>query len=327
MTEEATLLPEASAGTAYTEADQDSVAKVETLRRQLGVSQRDLAKLTTIASSTISQVLGGKYPASPSAMLGQMLGALSVESARRSGQDGTGYVRGSIYKLAELICQRTRHHAAMGVLCAKPGIGKSAAINELAREHTQTLVVNASPAMSPGVLMEEMLRLLQQPIPERVDAKFKALLTYLRGSTWLVIVDEADLLQPGSMEHLRRLRDLAGVGVVLVGDDSLPLVIKPGGKFDKLRSRIGMWPQTVQQISRDDADAIARRHLHAWGDLSDGVLDALWDYGQGSARVLVDMLIKSVRDYMAGKALNERVIDELATKVLGLPARTKKGGK
>ena len=50
------------------------------------------------------------------------------------------------------------------------------------------------------------------------------------------------------------------------------------------------------------------------------------------ARVLVEMLIKGVRDYLGGKVLNEKSIDWLATEVLGLSAQgplvqTKKGGK
>ena len=118
---------------------------------------------------------------------------------------------------------------------------------------------------------------------------------------------------------------LAGVGIVLAGTQKLAELIKPlNGQFDQIRSRVAMWPAHITRITRDDADEIARTTLLAQGvaDVPDDVLDALWDYGAGSARVLTESLLPAIRDYGIGRVpLSPKLIDKLATDVLFMAPR------
>ena len=89
-----------------------------------------------------------------------------------------------------------------------------------------------------------------------------------------------------------------------------------------------MWPKTIEKITRDDADDMAREALSDAGTLSDEVLDTLWAYCDGSARVLNENLIPAVRDYGMDKLpLTSKLIETIAAKVLFMERPARKGGQ
>lgn len=60
-----------------------------------------------------------------------------------------------------------------------------------------------------------------------------------------------------------------------------------------------------------------RAALAEAGELTDEVLDTLWAYSDGSARVLNENLIPAIRDYSMGNLpLNSGLIEKIAAKVL-----------
>jgi DNA transposition AAA+ family ATPase len=193
--------------------------------------------------------------------------------------------------------------------------------------------VETNPNMTPGVLLSELLAQLNVAEPVGLDRKFGEICRVIKGTNYLIVVDEAERLSSNAMEYLRRIHDKAEVGVVLTGTEKLTALIKKAhGQFDQMRSRVGMWPVTIERITQDDSDEIARKYLasaeHGHGlELADGVLNALWAYCAGSARVLVEALVPALRDYAtAGQPITEQLVDTVAQKVLFMVPRSTKGG-
>ena len=60
-------------------------------------------------------------------------------------------------------------------------------------------------------------------------------------------------------------------------------------------------------------------------EVSDDVLESLWAYCDGSARVLMESLVPALRDYAGGRALSAKLVDSVATTVLFLARKS--GGK
>jgi DNA transposition AAA+ family ATPase len=209
------------------------------------------------------------------------------------------------------------------------GVGKSRCCREYRETHPMTLLVEVSPNMTPGVLMTTLLEQLNNAVPAGLDRKFRELVRVLKGTNYLVIADEAEKMSGSALEHLRRLRDMAQIGVTLVGTEKLTNLIKPQhGQFDQIRSRVGMWPKTIERISRDDADDMARMALVDAGDLSNEVLETLWAYADGSARVLNENLIPAIKDYGMGKLpLSRPLIEAIAAKVLFMSKPRYEGDK
>ena len=301
----------------YTPQDVDKAEAVAKWLEAAGKSKAWLSKKANIPNGTLSQILSGKYVSSPTRQLNQMQAVLAVETARLS--DGTpGYVKGSVHKLLSVVCDRTRKHANFGVIAGHVGVGKSRFCVEYRETNPMTLLVEVSPNMTPGVLMTELLEQLNNIVPNGLDRKFREIVRILKGTNYLIVADEAENMSGSALQHLRRIRDMAGIGVVLVGTEKLSGLIKPQhGQFDQVRSRVGMWPETIKRISRDDSDDMARAAL-AMPDLPDDVLTTLWDYSQGSARVLNENLIPAVRDFAVNKgvALTAGVLETIAQKVL-----------
>ncbi|MFI5447563.1 hypothetical protein [Polaromonas sp. UC242_47] len=87
-----------------------------------------------------------------------------------------------------------------------------------------------------------------------------------------------------------------------------------------------MWPETIKAISRDDADDMARAAL-GMEDLSDEVLATLWQYSQGSARVLNENLLPAIKDYGMGTVpLSAKLIETIAAKGAVHDQETRRGG-
>lgn len=300
----------------YTPQDHEKMTQIV---RWLDTNQRSrswLSKATTIPSGTVSQILSGKYISSPTRQLNTMLATLRVENERT--QSGTpGYVEGSVHKLLQVVCDRTRQHCNFGVITGYVGVGKTRTLAEYRDRNPLTLLVQVSPNMTPGVLMTELLEQLSNAVPVGLDRKFRELVRVLKGTNYLLIADEAEKMSGSALEHLRRIRDMANVGVVLAGTEKLTNLIKPQhGNFDQIRSRVGMWPMTIQRISRDDADDMVRAALADATELTDDVLETLWLYCGGSARVLNENLIPAIKDYGLGQPLTAELVEAIAAQVL-----------
>jgi hypothetical protein len=312
----------------YTAADLQQVQAIEDWLAANKVSKAWLARTTRLSNGTVSSVLKLKYPSPPAALLQQMMAVIQVENDRQN--DGTpGYVEGSVHKLVFVVCDRTRKHRNFGVLVGNVGVGKTRTLVEYAVRKPQTVLIEANPQMTPGTLLTELLDQLHVPVPGGLDKKLQASIKALKGTNYLILADEAETMLATSLHYLRRIRDKAQVGVVFCGTSELHKLIKPlHGQFEQIRSRVSMWPQTIQGISRDDMDDMARMALaDAPGELADEVLDALWAYSDGSARVLTESLVPALRDYGYGRgALTAKLVHSIAKTVLFMEPRLAQGG-
>lgn len=321
-------LPGVPSTAPYTQQDH---AKAEAIRAWLEKNAKSrawLAKKAGMPGGTLSQVLSGKYVSSPTRQLNQLQAVIDVETERLA--EGTpGYVKGSVHKLMEVVCDRTRLHQNFGVVTGYVGVGKTRFAREYRETHPMTVFIESSPNMTPGVLLTELLEQLNNAVPPGLDRKFREIVRVLRGTNYVLIVDEAERLSSSALEYLRRIRDMAQVGVVLVGTEKLTNLIKPQhGQFDQIRSRVGMWPKTIERITRDDADDMARQALQDAGELPDDVLEALWAYGNGSARVLNENLIPAMKDYAIGRMpLSGDTVQKIAEKVLFMTRPRAEGAK
>lgn len=310
----------------YSAQERELAQQISRWLTERKLSRSWIARKARLSSSLVSQVLAGKYAAAPGEHLRVMASIIQVETDRIG--DGTpGYHQGSVHKLITVVCDRTRKHGNFGVVCGRVGVGKTRTLREYAERHPQTLMIEANPAMTASSLLLEILGLLGGEKPTGMDARFVAVMRALTQTNYLLIVDEAEHLNARAMHYLRRIRDKAGVGVVLSGTEKLHELLKPTvGQFDQIRSRVSMWPKTITAITRDDADEIVREVLRS--DLEDGaevpddVLDALWAYCAGSARVLTESLLPAIKDYGLGKApLTAALVDAVAAQVLFMAKR------
>ncbi|MCW5300886.1 DNA transposition protein [Herbaspirillum lusitanum] len=306
----------------YDAADVDAAKRIVVWLNDKEMTRSWLARLARISPSTMSQILSGKYPTSPSRQLSEMEAAIEAHETRSSVAT-IPFVTTSIYQMTALVCDRARKYANFGILTGAVGVGKTAGLKQYQGQNEHTIIVEANPNMTAGVLLTELLTALGAPCPNSMDKKFSAVVEALKDTTRLLIIDEAETMMPQCLHYLRRIRDKANVGIVLAGTDRLMQLIKPlRGQFDQIRSRVGFWPAAIQRAERADIDAIAQAALADQGELAPDVLEAIWHYCQGSVRMLVENLIPALRDYALHKYdISPEVIDQTAEKVLFMPPR------
>ena len=114
---------------AYTEADQAQIEHIVKWLEKHGKARAWLSKKAGIPGGTLSQILNGKYPSSPSVQLATCADVLETEESRMA--DGpAGYIKGSVHKLVTIVCDRTRKHANFGVVTGFVGVGKTRTLKE-----------------------------------------------------------------------------------------------------------------------------------------------------------------------------------------------------
>jgi DNA transposition AAA+ family ATPase len=258
--------------------------------------------------STISQILSGKYPSSPDKFLKKMLDTIHHFEIQSKIKE-TPFVSTSVSRIVMTACKRARKLHSFAVIAANVGTGKTRTLEEYAATNSNTYLIQADPVMSPGALMDDLIHALGVSAlsgRQTREKKLRAVIQYLDAlNSPLIILDEAETVNPRTLEHLRRIRDKAGVGVVLSGTTKLYSLVSPkGGQFDQIRSRTCFFPNPIRAITKEDCKAILKESFSDLKEVfgSDGTIDkailsAFWHHCEGSMRVLVEDLIPAIRDY------------------------------
>ncbi|MDR0997181.1 MAG: AAA family ATPase [Zoogloeaceae bacterium] len=275
-----------------------------------------LARLARVSVPALSQVLSGSYISPPDKIL------RSVAAAIRHADEESGIaiapVETSVWRLVNMACDMARRYRDFAVLTGYVGTGKTFALKRYAENHPNTFVLEASPTMTPQSLIRQLARRIAGVEKGSIADKFDLTVAALQGTDSLIVVDEAETLTPNQLHTIRRIRDLANVGVVLAGTEHLTGLIKPEhGQFDQIRSRTGFWPETVKGITQEDAAALVQSAFGA-EEVPEEVVARLFAYCKGSARMLIEGLVAGIREFRNDRALTPGLVDAVAKQALCL---------
>lgn len=301
----------------YTAADVALIERIAAWIRERQYTQAALARLARISASSLNQILKGVYATPP----GKMLAAVdsAMRHADETHNDAVAAVETSVFKLAHAACAMARRYRNFAVFTGFVGTGKTFAVKHYASSHPNTHLIEATPTMTPQSLVKLLARVVAGFDGKgSIDDKFHAVVAALKNTDSLLIVDEAETLTPHQLHTLRRLRDLANVGIVLCGTEHLSGLIKPEhGQFDQIRSRTGFWPETVRAINEADAAALVQSGFGV-EDVPDAVVARLHQHAKGSARMLVEGLIAGIKEFRKGRVLDVKLVDAVARQALCL---------
>jgi hypothetical protein len=161
-----------------------------------------------------------------------------------------------------------QHMPDFVVITGGAGVGKTTAACAYTRGNANVIKLTAEPCfVTPRALLEELSRALNLHEKGSVARVSRAIVQKLRGTPWLIIIDEAQHLPSPVLDQLRTIHDLAEVGIALVGNDAV--FARLGGvtrqaQFAQLYSRVGMRTNRVKADPRD-VDAL----ITAWGVMGD----------------------------------------------------------
>jgi DNA transposition AAA+ family ATPase len=162
-----------------------------------------------------------------------------------------------------------RYAPCIAVIYGGAGVGKTTTLNHYADTRRRTWTVTAAQALrtTSAILMELVEEHTERRgFPYRVDSLFKEALTMMRRGEFesinsLLLVDEAQHLDTPTFDAIRALHDMAGIGIVYVGNEEVYSRIygKKKSRLPQIYSRVGKRLH-IEHSAPEDADAILEAH-------------------------------------------------------------------
>lgn len=244
-----------------------TLTAVEALMVRDRMSREDVARLSGVPYGTLSQWFTGKYGGRVDNIaervqrwLDGYMEQRNTRSALPSDPPFVETATASAFLAALRMAQAVR---TMGVISGGAGVGKTMAVCHYRKSTTNVWVITArADSASMGALLEEVCGALG--ISERIARRRAgACIDRLRDTGGLLIVDEAQHLTTEALELLRGIHDASGVGVAVVGNETVYSKLQGTGRkaeFAQLFSRIGSRTRRSNPL-RSDIDAV----VAGWG--------------------------------------------------------------
>lgn len=265
-----------------------------------GGSLRELSRRSGVPRSTLHKWFKG--------------GLESEEIERRLEEyfasGGEVFIETRVAKVVWNLVEKCEEERELGVVIGRAGLGKTKAIREWVRAHSERAVLVTVTVTHTGrellVDIGEKLGIYPNGNTRRILVEIA---NVLRDEGKVLIVDEADLLNERSLEILRAVYDSAEIGMVLSGMERLYVKMTKGTMMRdlaQLYSRVGykvflkLWEEDVKQV------------MDVY-DVKGELFDLLWKVGQKSG---MRGIIKAIRRAKRVAALNKRPVDREVMEVV-----------
>jgi hypothetical protein len=308
MTQKVTTLPQGGAV--------DHEALREHLREVMasdGLTQKAVFREAEVGESAGNQWLKGTYTGDNETVAHKLQRWLDAHRRRQEAgarmPDAPGWIEtptaGRVYDAISYA-----HMAGdVVVVYGGAGLGKTETIEHYRRSEPGVWVVTMSPASgSVTAALSEVCHALDIEESGRKQKMQRAILRRMQGRHGVLIIDEAQNLQTSALDQMRALHDQAGVGLVLVGNETVysGMTGNRAAYLDRLFSRVGKRVK-LSKAGKPDVHALAG----AWGITDGEAIDILQEIGKkpGALRVVTKTLrLASLFAQGAGEALTAHYI-------------------
>jgi DNA transposition AAA+ family ATPase len=177
------------------------------------------------------------------------------------------------------------------LICAAAGVGKTSAMERYRATHSNVWHVTAEPMFkSIHMMMDAVASAMGITEKWSAGTVSRTVQRHMRGSEGLLAIDEVQHLPVASLDQLRTLYDVTGVGVAFLGNEAVTEKLEGLGRqpqFAQLFSRLGM-RMTVKKSTIDDLSKV----LDGWGIEGAEVRKSLTAIGRkpGAVRLMVKTL-------------------------------------
>ena len=245
-------------------AQTDLVAYLEAT----GKSQTEIASAIGLSPTVISQFVRGLYQGAGHNVAKRVAAWLVLEARRAVAPPDPHWVSTRNAREVQTVLAQCHELRDMGMVYGAAGAGKTRTALKYREDNPDTILVTCTRAIRhPRAFLRHLAQLenVKAPASGAMDALFEGILARLRGSGRLLIVDEAQMLDYGAIELVRSLHDLAGIGVVLMGNEIVWQLLHAGrtrAQYEQLASRIGIRRCLHPGFPRGDVEAFARQYIN-----------------------------------------------------------------
>ncbi|EDC3659626.1 AAA family ATPase [Salmonella enterica] len=240
---------------------QKLIEQLNEIRERNKYSQNDLALKIGRSPAVVNQFLQGKYKGNEEDVAARIREFVETEQARFDAKFKTpSFIETESAREAKRLIDFARKYRTICVLTADSGLGKSTILSEYRARRTDTILIEVTSGFTPRALMKALLTAIKSDAKKSATTAelMKDCIIGLGKSSRLILVDEAELLPYQTLEALRRLYDMAEIGIVLAGLPRLTNnLVGEDGEHVQLYSRIAQHVDLNKEFKRGDFDAIA----------------------------------------------------------------------
>jgi DNA transposition AAA+ family ATPase len=221
----------------------DREASVDNIRRFLEqvpeMSQSSLANMSGMSSTTVSEVLAGRYAGNVEAVLAKLDAAINGFFERQDAPVEGHFVKTKVAERIHALIQMAIKLNGMAAIYGASGIGKTMALRATARVKRNCVLIQGHPgSASPTRFLRDLL----QEISSRYSSAalgqlgdlFDMVVQRLAKSGRPILIDEADVLSTKTMGILRHVYDATGCPVIMVGRPNLVKKIDRTTRIDDI---------------------------------------------------------------------------------------------
>jgi len=177
----------------------------------------------------------------------------------------------------------------IGIVTAQSGSGKTRAVKAYRDQYTGVILVECHHSFPARMVLMAIAQACGVEERGSIHELLQAICDKMRGSGWVLILDEAEHLKSSVLDTVRRINDWAGIGIVYVG---LPRFMAQMQNMRRDYSYIWNRVRVRAGIERDRAAELADTVLlleSVIGDVPDGVADAFYAFCGGDMRRLEEL--------------------------------------
>jgi DNA transposition AAA+ family ATPase len=218
---------------------------------------------------------------------------LKRQSERKEDQHESAIpiIQTSVLKKIHEVARRAHIRRWLCVCSGDAGLGKTEACRAYAAEEKDVILIEAVLGLSSLKLFRQLHRACGFDGEGSTYDMFDDVVNKLRGSDRMIIVDEAENLPYRALELIRRVYDMAKIGILLVGMPKLIMNLRgKHGQYAQLYSRVRLAAEVSALNPMDVHDIVQRIFPN-----SNGVWKTFHEASNGNARVLSN-LIENARD-------------------------------
>lgn len=235
-----------------------SAERIDQIRQRLtehqsntGVSDATVAKrCAPYQKSTIQLWRTNRYPGDASNVARAVELYLDLDDQQRAIGLGPEFVATAPALKIQRAILKAEAAQKIAVIATQSGLGKTRTIFAYRARNPKAIYVSCSPDLKrPWSLLGELIYVLTKE-PARRDPAYsrRELVAMIQGTNRTLLIDEAQFLDPASVELLRCIQDQSGVALILCGNETI---------YEHGAARIGGMAAHAQFTSR----VVARVHL------------------------------------------------------------------
>lgn len=206
-------------------------------------SQTQVAKELGISKTTLSMWLNGTYTGNNEEVAQKAEQFMTMGTARQALAKDPDICL-TVDNTEKILGMVTMTHVTGDILLlyGSAGCGKTTALKHYSQNNNGVIYVEADVTInSPRSILLLLIEAIGEEPRGATADMMRLLVSKLRDTKQLIIIDEAQHLTPKSFDGLRALNDKAGVGIVFSGNPSIlkRMYGRMAEDFDQVHSRIG----------------------------------------------------------------------------------------